>query len=81
MPNLLVSPAADDVREWHSALANAIRNQYRIGENWLAAFRDQAATSLRLASVAASTDSDRSALLLLTHEFTNMKQLSDKYVA
>jgi hypothetical protein len=73
--------AMSNVREWHSALANAIRNQYPIGESWLAAFRDQAATSLRLASVAASTDSDRSALLLLTHEFTNMKQLSDKYVA
>jgi hypothetical protein len=73
--------AMSNVREWHSALANAIRNQYPIGENWLAAFRDQAATSLRLASVAASTDSDRSALLLLTHEFNNMKQLSDKYVA
>jgi hypothetical protein len=73
--------AMSNVREWHSALANAIRNQYPIGENWLAAFRDQAATSLRLASVAVSTDSDRSALLLLTHEFNNMKQLSDKYVA
>jgi hypothetical protein len=72
--------AMSNVREWHSALANAIRNQYPIGESWLAAFRDQAATSLRLASVAASTDSDRSALLLLTHEFNNMKQLSDKYV-
>lgn len=43
--------------------------------------RDQAATNLRLASVAASTDSDRSALPLLTREFNNMKQLSDKYVA
>ena len=52
--------AMSNVREWHSALANAIRNQYPIGESWLAAFRDQAATSLRLASVAASTDSDRS---------------------
>ena len=69
------------VREWHRALANAIRNQYPIGGNWLAAFRDQAATNLRLASVAASTDSDRSALPLLTNEFNNMKQLSDKYVA
>jgi len=73
--------AMSNVREWHSALANAIRNQYPIGENWLAAFRDQAVTSLRLTSVAASSDSDRSALLLLTNEFTNMKLLSDKYVA
>ena len=69
------------VREWHSALGTAIRNQYPINESWLAPLRDQAATNLRLASVAASTDSDRSALPLLTNEFNNMKQLSDKYVA
>ena len=73
--------AMSTVREWHSALANAIRNQYLISENWLGPLRDQAATNLRLASVAASTDSDRSALQLLTREFNNMKQLSDKYVA
>ena len=73
--------AMSDLREWHSVLANAIRNQYPIGENSLAAFRDQAATSLRLASVAASTDADRSAFLLLSNEFINMKQLNDKYVA
>lgn len=73
--------AMSTVREWHSALANAIRNQYLISEDWLNPLRDQAATNLRLASVAASTDSDRSALPLLTSEFNNMKQLSDKYVA
>lgn len=73
--------AMSTAREWHSALANAIRNQYPISESWLAPLRDQAATNLRLASVAASTDSDRSALPLLTREFNNMKQLSDKYVA
>jgi hypothetical protein len=73
--------AMSTVREWHSALANAIRNQYPINESWLAPLRDQATTNLRLASVAASTDSDRSALPLLTNEFNNMKQLSDKYVA
>jgi hypothetical protein len=73
--------AMSTVREWHSALANAIRNQYPISESWLGPLRDQAATNLRLASVAVTTDSDRSALPLLTREFNNMKQLSDKYVA
>jgi hypothetical protein len=64
----------------HSALASAIRNQYPINESWLGPLRDQAATNLRLASVAVSTDSDRSTLPLLTNEFNNMKQLSGKYV-
>jgi hypothetical protein len=60
---------------------HAIRNQYPIAESCLSPLRDEAATNLRLASVAASTNSDQSALPLLTNEFNNMKQLSGKYVA
>ncbi len=69
------------VREWHSALASAIQNGFPIAENWLSGYRTQAAAGLRLASVAASTDSDQSALQLLNAEFENMKTLSNKYVA
>jgi len=69
------------VREWHSALANAIQNGFPIAENWLAGYRAQAAAALRLASVAASTDSDQSAFQLLSNEFENMKKLSNQYVA
>jgi len=69
------------VREWHSALANAIQNGFPIAENWLSGYRIQAAAGLRLASVAASTDSDQSALQLLNAEFENMKTLSNNYVA
>ncbi len=73
--------AMSNVREWRSALANTIRNGYPISESALATYRDEATTNLRLASVAASTDSDRNAMRLLNSEFNNMKQLSDKYVA
>ena len=69
------------VREWHSALANAIQNGFPLAESWLAGYRSQAATALRLASVAASTDSDQSASQLLHNEFENMKTLSNNYVA
>jgi hypothetical protein len=69
------------VREWHSALANAIQNGFPIAENWLSGYRIQAAAGLRLASVAASTDSDQSAFQLLNAEFENMKTLSSNYVA
>ena len=44
-------------------------------------YRGQAATSLGLASVAASTDSDRSAFQLLSNEFDNMKALSVQLLA
>jgi hypothetical protein len=69
------------VREWHSALANAIQNGFRLAESWLSGYRNQAATALRLASVAATTDSDRNATQLLNNEFENMKMLSNNYVA
>ena len=73
--------AMSSLREWHSALANAIQNQYPIAENWVVQYRNQAETGLRLASAAASTDDDRSATQLLESEFNNMKQLSDEYLA
>lgn len=69
------------IREWRSALANAIQNGFPIADEWLAVYRGQAATALRLASVAVSTDSDRNAFRLLNNEFENMKLLSNNYVA
>jgi hypothetical protein len=69
------------VREWHSALANAIQNGFPIAADWLAGYRNQAATALRVASVATSTDSDQNAHQLLGNEFNNMKALSNQYVA
>jgi hypothetical protein len=49
-------------REWRSALVNSIENNYPIQEDWVESYRSRASTSLGLASVAASTDSDRSAV-------------------
>jgi hypothetical protein len=69
------------VREWHTALASAIQNGYPLTANMLAPYRAQATTNLSLASVAVSTDSDRSAFQLLNNLFQNMGKLADKYVA
>jgi hypothetical protein len=69
------------VREWHSALANAIRNGFPINGGWLAGYRSQAVEALRLTSVAVSTDSDRNAFPLLTNGFNFMDQLSNQYLA
>jgi len=69
------------VREWHTALAAAIQNGIPVAANWLAPYRNQAATNLRLASVAIQTNSDRRAFQLLTNEFQNMANLADKYIA
>lgn len=68
------------IREWRSALMNAISQGNPVTEDWIAGFRGQAQQNLRLASVAASTESDRNAERLLTNEFNNMKKLSDRFV-
>jgi len=68
------------IREWRSALINAVRQGYPVTEDWVAGFRGQTQLNLRLASVAASTDSDRNTLRLLNNEFNNMKNLSDRFV-
>ena len=69
------------IREWRSALVSAVQNGYPVTEEWMSGFRGQAATSLRLAQVAASTDSDQSAFQLLSNEFDNMQKLSNKLLA
>jgi hypothetical protein len=69
------------IREWRSALVNAIRNGYPISDEFISRYRDQATTSLRLASVAVSTDSDGNAYQLLSNELGNMQKLSDKVSA
>jgi len=69
------------IREWRTALANAVQNGFPIADDWLSAYRSQATTALRLSFVAISTDSDRNAYRLLNSEFENMKLLSNNYVA
>jgi hypothetical protein len=68
------------IREWRSALINAIRQGHPVTEDWVASVRGQAQENLRLVSVAASTDGDRNALRLLNNEFTNLKKLTDRFV-
>ncbi len=68
------------IREWRSTLISAVQQGFPITENWMKGFNDQAQHNLRLVSVAASTESDRSALQLLSKELNNMKRLSDRFV-
>jgi len=69
------------IREWRTALANAVQNGFPIADDWLSPYRSQATTALRLSFVAINTDSDRNAYQLLNTEFENMKSLSNNYVA
>ncbi len=73
--------AGSTIREWRTALSSAVQNGYPVTSDFVAGYRGQAATNLRLASVAASTDSDRNAFQLLSNEFDNMQKLSNKILA
>ena len=69
-----------DIREWRSALLVALQNGYRVADLLIVIepYQAQAAKNLRLASVAATTASDRDALQLLNKELGHMQQLSNK---
>ena len=78
-----VTAAVEEVtllREWVSPLANAIQNGFPVTETWVAGYRDRAAGSHKLASLAVHTDGDRHAFQLLTNEFEAVRAWSDKLV-
>jgi hypothetical protein len=68
------------IREWRSALRNAVQRGYPVTEDWIDAYQARGEKSLRLASLAATTEFDKDAVQLLTNEFKNMKNLSDRFV-
>jgi hypothetical protein len=69
------------IQEWRTAIVNAVQNNIPISEDWIATQHRLADKNLALASSAASTDDDRSAIPLLSAEFNNMKNLSELYLA
>ena len=70
-----------DIREWRSALLNAVDNHYPVKDAWMADYRAQVTKNLRLASIEATTPSDQNALRLLTKEFDHMQALGNKILA
>lgn len=69
------------IREWRIGIVNAVKGNYPISADWASAQQRAVERNLRLASAAASTDDDRSAVPLLTGEFKNMQKLSDRILA
>jgi hypothetical protein len=70
-----------EIREWRVGIATAIENSISVTDSWVSAFQRQANDSLRQASVAAVTATDRAALQLLTNEYNNMRTWSDQLIA
>ncbi len=69
------------VREWLTAIVDAVQNNYPLTDDWVARYRRTAQDNLSLASTEVVTASDRSGFSLLSNEFANMQKLNDKYLA
>jgi len=69
------------MREWRNTLVNAIANGYPLSDGLFVGYRGQASTNLRMAQVAANTQGDKSAAQLLANEYSNMDNLTKKYLA
>jgi hypothetical protein len=64
--------ALAEMREWKGALATMITYGLAVDGLWAQTYREQAETSLTQASLAVSTNGDRSALQLLSNEFGHL---------
>jgi hypothetical protein len=69
------------IREWRSALVNAVQTNSPVNDDWISNYRRAADSRLSLAEAAVSTDSDRQAMGMLRTEFNNMQQMSDQFLA
>jgi hypothetical protein len=69
------------LKDWSTTLATGIQRGAPGDGSRLVVFHDGASTQLRLARVAASNESDESALRLLTNHFNVVNNWSDKLVA
>jgi hypothetical protein len=69
------------IREWRSALENAIRTNNPVEEGWVSYYRRAANDRMSMAAAAAATDSDRKAMGLLQSEMGMIGQLSDRFLA
>ena len=68
------------IKEWYSTLAYAIQRGVPGDGSRVFIYRDKAAQNLKLATVAASSDPDQSALQLLTTHFNNVQRWSNTLV-
>jgi len=73
--------ALAEMREWKGALATMVTFGLAASGAWAEMYHDRAETSLSQASVAASTNSDRDALQLLTNQYSNLSKWAGEVAA
>jgi len=68
------------IKTWRSRLAYGVKHGIPGNGSGLVPFRDRATESLRLASAAASNDTDQSGLQLVTNHFNNVDQWAGQMI-
>ena len=69
------------VREWRSAIENAVRTNNPVEESWVSYYRRTAQDKMAMTSASATTEADRKALPLLENAMGMVAQLSDRFLA
>jgi hypothetical protein len=69
------------IREWRSAIENAIRTNNPVEQSWVSNYRTIADTRMEMASASATTDADRQALALLQNAKSMIQQLGDRFLS
>lgn len=69
------------IREWRSAIENAIRTNNPVEQSWVSSYRTIADTRMEMASASATTDADRQALGLLQSAKGMIQQMSDRFLS
>jgi len=69
------------IREWRSAIENAIRTNNPVDQSWIAGYRSNAQSRMAMATASATTDSDRQGVSLLEGALGMVQQLSDRFLS
>ena len=69
------------VREWRSAVENAVRTNNPVDESWVSGYRQNAQSRIAMAQATATTDADKQALPLLEDATSMVGQLTDRFLA
>ncbi len=69
------------IREWRSAIENAVRTNNPVEQRWISGYRRNADTRMQMATASATTESDRQALSLLQGAMGLMQQMSDRFLS
>jgi 4-hydroxyphenylpyruvate dioxygenase-like putative hemolysin len=73
--------AVAEMKEWKGALGTMVTYGLAVDGTWAQTYQDRVRTSLGQATVAASTNSDHSALQLLTTQFAHLANWENEFIA